>query len=69
MTSFTPFVARSRSDVIPAGFDAGKINTSRFVQKILYGSICFALASSSAYLVLAPAKTSAGAPCWIWAAS
>ena len=54
---------------MPAGFAAGVISTNRFVQNGRYGSISPAPASWSPYLVLAPANTSAGAPCSICAAS
>src|SRR5262245_12201292 len=69
MTSFTPGFVRSVSDWTPAGFDGGTIITRLFVQNGENAPISPFDDSSSPYFLLAPAKTSAGAPCSICAVS
>src|SRR6476619_2205585 len=57
------------TEVIPAGLSAGVASTSVLVAKLVVLPSRFWLCTCSGYLVLAAAKTSAGSPCSICAAS
>src|SRR2546427_12883743 len=67
MTSFVPGFVRSVSDWIPAGLDGGTTSTSWLVQNGENDPMRPLSDRSCPYLLLAPAKTSAGAPCSICA--
>src|SRR3954469_9929539 len=67
--TFTPVLARSLTDVTCAGFDGGTATSMTFFTKVVGSAASPDDTTSSMFVVLADAKTSAGAPSSICSAS